>query len=78
MMQDIWYGVTARWNEPAERNRYSGGESLSSDGRVVTARLYGELAAWWPLLSAPADYAEEAAFFKRLLLENRERLKPTV
>jgi trans-aconitate methyltransferase len=27
------------------------------------AKLYDELAAWWPLMSAPADYAEEAAFF---------------
>jgi SAM-dependent methyltransferase len=26
-------------------------------------KLYEELAAWWPLMSAPADYAEEAAFF---------------
>jgi SAM-dependent methyltransferase len=27
--------------------------------------LYGELADWWPLLSPPADYAEEAAFYQR-------------
>ena len=25
--------------------------------------LYSELASWWPLLSAPEDYAEEAAFY---------------
>jgi hypothetical protein len=31
--------------------------------------MYGELAAWWPLLSPPADYAEEAAFYQRALLE---------
>jgi SAM-dependent methyltransferase len=30
-------------------------------------KLYHELAEWWPLLSAPADYAEEAAFFAKLL-----------
>lgn len=29
--------------------------------------MYTELASWWPLLSRPADYAEEAAFFLRLL-----------
>jgi hypothetical protein len=23
--------------------------------------LYSELAEWWPLVSAPADYAEEAS-----------------
>ena len=32
-------------------------------------KLYDELAEWWPLFSAPADYAEEAAFFARLLTE---------
>jgi SAM-dependent methyltransferase len=32
-------------------------------------RLYGELASWWPLLSAPEDYAEEALFYRRLLEE---------
>lgn len=26
-------------------------------------RLYGELADWWPLLSAPEDYEEEAGIF---------------
>ena len=26
-------------------------------------KLYRELAAWWPLLSAPGDYAEEATFY---------------
>jgi SAM-dependent methyltransferase len=26
-------------------------------------KMYNELAEWWPLLSAPADYAEEAAFY---------------
>ena len=32
-------------------------------------RLYGELAEWWPLLSAPEEYAEEAAEYSRLILE---------
>lgn len=32
-------------------------------------KLYGELASWWPLLSAPADYAEEAAFYQKALTE---------
>jgi SAM-dependent methyltransferase len=30
-------------------------------------KLYDELASWWPLMSAPADYAEEAAFYQRML-----------
>lgn len=31
-------------------------------------RLYAELAPWWPLLSAPADYAAEAVSFLPMLL----------
>jgi hypothetical protein len=31
-------------------------------------RLYTELADWWPVLSAPEDYAEEAAFYRQALL----------
>jgi hypothetical protein len=27
-------------------------------------KLYEELAPWWPLFSAPADYREEAAFIR--------------
>jgi len=30
-------------------------------------KLYEELAEWWPLVSAPADYAEEAGEYSRLL-----------
>ncbi|MCG8458620.1 MAG: class I SAM-dependent methyltransferase [Holophagales bacterium] len=41
-------------------------------------KLYAELAHWWPLLSAPADYAEEAAFYQRILLEACERPVRTV
>jgi SAM-dependent methyltransferase len=41
-------------------------------------KLYGELAAWWPLLSAPADYEEEAAFFARTLLEESDTPPRTV
>jgi SAM-dependent methyltransferase len=31
--------------------------------------LYSQLASWWPLFSAPADYEEAADFFCRLFLE---------
>jgi SAM-dependent methyltransferase len=31
------------------------------------ALLYDELAEWWPLLSAPAEYEEEAAFYGDVL-----------
>jgi SAM-dependent methyltransferase len=30
-------------------------------------RFYGELATWWPLISPPEDYAEEAAFVADVL-----------
>jgi SAM-dependent methyltransferase len=32
-------------------------------------KLYGELAEWWPIFSAPEEYREEAAFFARTLTE---------
>ena len=35
--------------------------------------MYGELADWWPLLSPPEDYAEEAAIFQRALLTHTKR-----
>lgn len=30
-------------------------------------KLYEELASWWPLLSAPSEYVEEAAFYAQAL-----------
>jgi len=30
-------------------------------------RLYDEFATWWPLLSPPSDYEEEAAFYRQTL-----------
>jgi SAM-dependent methyltransferase len=35
---------------------------------AATEKMYGALAGWWPLLSAPEDYAEEAALFGDILL----------
>ena len=37
-----------------------------------TPALYDELAEWWPLLSAPEDYAEEAAEYERILVETAD------
>lgn len=31
------------------------------------SRIYDELASWWPLLSSPAEYEEEAGFYARIL-----------
>jgi SAM-dependent methyltransferase len=33
-------------------------------------KLYGELSEWWPTFSTPAEYREEAEFFRRALIES--------
>jgi SAM-dependent methyltransferase len=38
-------------------------------GGAATPRLYDDLAAWWPLMSAPFEYAEEAAAYQNALLK---------
>lgn len=38
---------------------------VAEDG--AEQRFYGDLAEWWPLISPPAEYAEEAAFATTLL-----------
>ena len=35
-----------------------------------TPRLYADLASWWPILSDPADYRDEAPLVRRLLIDN--------
>jgi SAM-dependent methyltransferase len=50
------------------------GLPLSSD----EPKLYGELAAWWPLLSAPEEYAEEAAFYGDTLIAASDRTPATL
>lgn len=42
--------------------------SQGNDDSTASARLYGELASWWPLMSAPEEYVEEAAFYATTLL----------
>src|SRR5262245_10206508 len=41
-------------------------------------KLYTELADWWPLLSAPADYEEEASFYQRAMLDVCEGRAETI
>jgi SAM-dependent methyltransferase len=36
-------------------------------------KLYSDLASWWPLMSAPEDYEEEAAFYRHALAGAGER-----
>lgn len=39
----------------------------------MTPKLYTSLARWWPLLSPPADYAEEAAIYQKYLQSHPDR-----
>jgi SAM-dependent methyltransferase len=39
-------------------------------------KLYDEVAEWWPLMSPPAEYQEEAEFYQRALLEACRRPRP--
>ena len=41
-------------------------------------KLYGDLAGWFHLLTAPAEYAEEAAFYSGQLIEACDRPPRTV
>jgi len=43
-----------------------------------TQKIYGELAASWPVFSSPVDYAEEANFYRRTLEDASERPLRTV
>ncbi len=43
-----------------------------------TPRLYRDLASWWPLLSHPQDYADEAVEYTDILREAAEREVRTV
>lgn len=41
-------------------------------------RLYTDFAAWWPILSAPADYANEAAWYRQILTESCQSAPATL
>lgn len=38
------------------------------DLSTTSLKMYSELAEWWPLISPPADYAEEAEFYSKALI----------
>ncbi|HSK33987.1 MAG TPA: class I SAM-dependent methyltransferase [Propionicimonas sp.] len=40
---------------------------MADEPEAPEYRFYGELATWWPLISPPEDYAEEAAFVADVL-----------
>ena len=51
---------------------------MSVDDAVQMTKFYEELAEWWPLLSAPGEYQEEAAFYQRVLLARCEQPTATL
>jgi hypothetical protein len=54
------------------------GGKRSAGEAAEQPKLYRELASWWPLLSAPEDYAEEAAFYQRAIIEACARTPETL
>src|SRR6476660_2771964 len=40
--------------------------------------MYDELAAWWPLLSPPDEYTDEATFFRQVLAQAGLPPEPTL
>jgi hypothetical protein len=50
-------------------------EGLHSEGGsgANMPRLYGDLSSWWPVLSAPEDYAQEAAFYRKTIIAATRR-----
>ena len=41
-------------------------------------KMYGELASWFHLITAPADYEEEAVFFSQTLIDACDERPKTV
>ncbi len=48
------------------------------DSKTRSPKLYSELASWWPLLSAPEEYAEAARFFRQALIDACEIVPGTI
>jgi SAM-dependent methyltransferase len=42
---------------------------------AVAYEFYRDLAGWWPLISQPEDYADEAAYFAKLLRSSPNRIR---
>lgn len=52
---------------PDESGQESGTGTVPESGAADEYRLYADLAAWWPLISPPEEYAEEAAYLAAVL-----------
>jgi len=61
--------ASRRMSDDMDARSQTSASTRQPGARVQEPRLYGELASWWPLLSAPAEYAEAAAFYQQVLIE---------
>lgn len=43
-------------------------QQTNQSGAQTVPRLYGDLSRWWPVLSAPEDYVEEAEFYRETIV----------
>src|SRR5262249_2034869 len=59
--------LTPGWTTATLRSRDAPSRRMTDSGEM---RMYAELAPWWPLLSAPSDYEEEAAIYANVLEDN--------
>ena len=59
------------------KNQERGGRA-ARENKGEASRLYGDLSSWWPLLSAPEDYEEEAEFYAEILAANSARRPRTI
>lgn len=61
-------GAYVIFDDAARRNSSVGDDvGMSAPSPPPRQRMYGDLAEWWPLLSPPGEYAEEAATAAGLL-----------
>lgn len=51
---------------------------MDNQSKPITPRLYSELAPWFHLLTAPADYAEEAEFYRNTIVSSCDRTPKTL
>ena len=51
---------------------------MGNETSAKELKLYAELASWWPLISPPEEYEDEAELYRRTLVEASDRPPRTV
>lgn len=71
---DAWiHSSAASWSGPMFAISPGAAARGSRYGRVVTPKLYGQLADWYTLVTAPSAYEEEATWYAARMREYAER-----